>query len=223
MELPGWNSIPFTGLMSNVFFWLSIGALVLLGVAEVLSHRYGGQHDLLVAQQQQTAKDASDGVIARLQRDTAQANARAAEAQLALEQLRAPRALSPLQQAAIAAVAARHKNLTLHIFMAGDSADISPLAAKFSEMLRAGGNWTVEAWTWTGVGPVHGVAVMVKPDAKPENVAIARELLAAINGNTAGSPEVWPGKWDSFGGMLNGPPFGADKTEIRLLIGSKRE
>lgn len=74
MPFPGWNSIATTGILSNFFFWVSIGALVLLGVAEVLSHRFGERHDSLLAQQHQTEKYGTDSEIARLHRETAAAN-----------------------------------------------------------------------------------------------------------------------------------------------------
>jgi hypothetical protein len=92
MPLPGWNSIEVTGTASNWFFWLSIGALVLLGLAEVLQHRYGDRHDWLLAQKHQAEKDAGDGAIARLHLETshaqaeqAKANERTAQLQLDLE------------------------------------------------------------------------------------------------------------------------------------------
>lgn len=80
MELPGWNSIETTNWISDLFFWLSILALILLGATEVISHRYGERHDWLLGQKHQTEKSASDTEIARLHRDTADANARAVEA-----------------------------------------------------------------------------------------------------------------------------------------------
>jgi hypothetical protein len=113
MELPGWNSIEATGALSNVFFFLSIGALVLLGTAEVAQHYYGQRHDGLLARKHQAEKDASDGEIARLNKHTAEANkaaaeanARAEEAKLALEKLKTPRHLLPEQREKLVAALA---------------------------------------------------------------------------------------------------------------------
>jgi hypothetical protein len=79
MELPGWNSIEATNSLSDIFFWLSIIALLLLGVAEVVSHRYGERHDWLLNQKHQAEKSASDLEIARLHSDTAKAEKTTAE------------------------------------------------------------------------------------------------------------------------------------------------
>jgi hypothetical protein len=120
--LPGWNSIQTTGTLTQMFFWISIGALVLVGIAQVLSHRYGEQHDLLANQQHAVQQRAAEEDIGLLHRkvsaltskveqakaSTAEANARAQEteqelagandraqeAQQELLHLKAPRALS---------------------------------------------------------------------------------------------------------------------------------
>lgn len=122
MELPGWNSIQATGTMATVFFWLSIGALLVLGLAQVMSYGYGQRHNVLASRLDSAERRASDEKIALLdsqaatlaanvqnskaatvganaradqaQEALAGANARAEEAQLALQQLKAPRSLS---------------------------------------------------------------------------------------------------------------------------------
>ena len=174
-----------------------------------------------VAGRAQSAIDAANVELAKQKTLTAQANASALEAQLALGRLRAPREISPEQQAAIANVAQRHNNVALDIFMVGDSPDIAPLAAALSRLLEAGGNWSVVRWTWVGVEPIHGALVMIKPSAGAEAVRVAGELIAAIDGRQDAKPQVWPGQWETFGGMLNGPAFDANRTEIRVIIGSK--
>jgi type IV secretory pathway VirB6-like protein len=120
--LPGWNSIQTTGALAQLFFWISIAALVLVGIAQVLSYRYGEQHDLMANQQHAAQQRAADEHVALLHRkvsvlttkveqaraSTADANARAEEteqelagandraqgAQQALLRLKAPRTLS---------------------------------------------------------------------------------------------------------------------------------
>ena len=217
-----------TESLANTLFLLA-NIVLIAGAAAVLIGTIGAiamgsakeqfANERISANETETARAKADAETAK--EGAAQANARALEAQVALEQFRAPRAISQAQQVALVGLAARHKNTALDIFMAGDSADIAPLADKFAEFLKQGGNWPVHAWTWTGVGPIHGIAVAIKPGASAASVTIANELVAAIDGKTGNKPQVWPGQWETFGGMLNGPPFDAKRTEIRLIIGSK--
>jgi hypothetical protein len=86
--IPGWDSIAGANTGSNIFFWAGIVALILLGVCEVISHRYGERKDVLVAQEQDETKRKHDEEIARLHLETAQANEHAAELNTALEKER---------------------------------------------------------------------------------------------------------------------------------------
>ena len=223
MELPGWNSIETTGTLSGFFFWASIFALVLLGIAEVMSHRYGERHDLLMAQKQRAEKDASDGEIARLHKDTAEANARALEAQLALTQYRAPRQFSAQQIARLEQVAAQHKGLIVHFWLAGEGHDVEPLATTMAEAFKRGGNWTAKTWSWSGVNRMEKITVTIKHGASPLAHEMAGQIMKALDGAAAPQPPEWPGDWAQFPGMLNGPPFTADESEIRIIVGLKPE
>ncbi len=107
--IPGWDSITAAHWWSNFYFWAGIAALLLLGVFEVVSHRYTERKDELAAQQQSDTQRHHDEEMARLRVDTAnadaraaEATARAAEAQLALEKFKASRTLSSEQQTRIA-------------------------------------------------------------------------------------------------------------------------
>jgi hypothetical protein len=111
MGIPGWDSVAGTGWWATFWFWVSIGSLLLLGISEVISHQYTMQKDFLVEQEQTAEKRQHDEEMARVHRDTAQANERAAELsretaslQLQLEQQRqklAQRQLSPEQTSAM--------------------------------------------------------------------------------------------------------------------------
>jgi hypothetical protein len=78
-------------------------------------------------------------------------------------------------------------------------------------------------WTWTGAGPVVGAGLFLKADADPATVAAAKALSDSLRGTALPADvQVWPGaKWEEFPGMLNGPPFQAKRSQIRLVIGSK--
>jgi hypothetical protein len=78
--IPGWDTIAATGWWSGFFFWASIVSLIGLGISEIASHRYSERKDELVTQQQLTEKKQHDDQIARLHLETANADARAAEA-----------------------------------------------------------------------------------------------------------------------------------------------
>lgn len=78
--VPGWDSIASTGWWSNFYFWTGIVALLCLGVAEVVSHRYTERKDELVAEQQLRQKKAYDEAMAKLHLEAASAEERAGEA-----------------------------------------------------------------------------------------------------------------------------------------------
>lgn len=151
------------------------------------------------------------------------AKAEAAKAQLALAMFKAPRAFNPTQLEAMAAAAATHKGTVLHVFVAGISDDTNALRESLVKILETGGQWHVEHWAWSGIGPVTGIMVIVSPNASPQNVAAATDLLRAIGGPESANrvPQVWPGEWEKVGGMLNGGTFNAGAAEIRVIIGSK--
>jgi hypothetical protein len=79
MGIPGWDSVAGAGWWATLWFWVSIGSLFLLGISEVISHRYTVRKDFLVEQEQTAEKRLHDEEMAHVHRDTAQANERAAE------------------------------------------------------------------------------------------------------------------------------------------------
>jgi len=116
--IPGWESVTGARWWENFYFWASIGALILLGAAEIVSHRYTERKDELAAIEQTSTQRRHDEEMARLHAETeaskaeiAKANASAAEAnaraealrlQLLIEQQRrAPRTLTDEQKIAM--------------------------------------------------------------------------------------------------------------------------
>jgi hypothetical protein len=103
--LPGWDSVTSAHSWSNFYFGASIVALILLGVFEFISHRYSERKDELAAAEQQQIQDQHDKDMAalhmqaaNLEKDAAIANERAAQANLEVARLRAPRNLSKEQE-----------------------------------------------------------------------------------------------------------------------------
>lgn len=209
-------------LADTLFNWANV--LLAAGAAAVLIGTIGafamGSAKEQFANERISANEAETN---RAKSDAAQANARALEAQLALAQFRAPRTLSTEQQAAITTAALQHPGVALDIFLVGDSPDIRPIADAVARIVGESGHWQPGIWVWTGVGPITGATILVKAGATPANLAAATALLRAIDdaANPTATPEVWPNDWTQFGGMLNGAPFSAARSEIRLLIGSK--
>jgi len=223
MWWPGWSTVEGASWWSNFYFWISIGSLFLLGASEVISHRYTLRTEDLVAQEQTETKRLHDTEIARVHLETAQANEKAAEAQLALAKYRAARILSPEQLAALGVAMSKYPGIALDIFLVGDSADMAPLVASLANTLLQFAKWQTMAWTWTGVAGVAGATILTKPDASETNIAAANALAEALKGtDLSAERQSWPEDWAKFGGMLHGPEFSAARSEIRLVIGPKK-
>jgi flagellar biosynthesis/type III secretory pathway M-ring protein FliF/YscJ len=86
--IPGWDSITGSHWWENFYFWASIAALILLGVTEIISHRYTERKDELAAKEQTATQRRHDEEMARLQLDLGKANAAAAAANARTEELR---------------------------------------------------------------------------------------------------------------------------------------
>lgn len=96
--VPGWDSVASASWWSSLYFWLSIVALIGLGVFEVASHRYSDRKDELAAAEQKAIQRRHDDEMTRLHLETAKANEnaeatreRAAQLEITLEQERAAR------------------------------------------------------------------------------------------------------------------------------------
>lgn len=93
--IPGWNSVPGAHWGESFFFWAGIIALVLLGISEVISHRYSERKDQLTTVEQAETQRRHDEEMARLhlqaatlEHEAAVSNARAKDAELEIERLR---------------------------------------------------------------------------------------------------------------------------------------
>ena len=78
--VPGWSSTATAGWWSGLFFWASIGSLLMLGITEVISHRYSERKEELLTEEHQIEKDNYDTELARLHLATAKANEETAKA-----------------------------------------------------------------------------------------------------------------------------------------------
>jgi hypothetical protein len=106
---PGWDSVEATDWHENFWFWAGIVFLFLLGIAEVISHRYGLRKDALIelrerdaeAQRKKEEKE-HETVINGLEKQLEEANKKVA----AVEKFQAQRRLTEDQKKAIIAAIA---------------------------------------------------------------------------------------------------------------------
>lgn len=152
----------------------------------------------------------------------ASANARALEAQEALARFKAPRSLIESNKASDNALLSQYAGTEVAIYILGDGPEPNALAAQIKDRLSSA-HWDVNSWIWTGAGSGIGVFVMYKVGteaqvARPAD-AIASVFLAS---GIFAKKDIWPGDWDTFGGMLGGPnPPAPTKAPIRIVIGTK--
>jgi hypothetical protein len=87
--IPGWSTVAGTAWWSGFYFWISICALIALGVAEVASHRYSDRKDELAAIEQDAIQQHHDEEMAGLHLEASKADERAADANLKATELQA--------------------------------------------------------------------------------------------------------------------------------------
>jgi len=178
MILPGWNSIEATDLWASIYFWVSIGALILLGVAEVASHFYTLRHDSLVAASYRHDKYGTDSEIARLHKETT-------EAQLALAKYRAQRALLPDAQKQVAEALKQYAGTIFDAGVPVGDTECSRLLDTLEGALHAAGFVQVP---WTSRLP--GASALARPN-KPLVGGVAA-IGVVLEVDTKAHPELFP-------------------------------
>ncbi len=197
-------------MLAQVFFWVSVGALVLVGVAQILSYCYSGRRDLLVNQRYAVHELAENEEVVRLHRQasvltdnvaqskiaTAGANARAEEAeedligataraqeaQQALQRLKAPRAFSDetLRGFRVALKPFAGQQWAVTTFW--NIKEPVNFANLLYEPLNSAG-WKLDDSGSKGGLPdgLAGVQVLVHPQADTKVKAAAAALVAVLN------------------------------------------
>jgi len=245
---PGWDSITGSHWWSNAYFFASIVSLILLGVFEVVSHRYSERKDELTAIEQADTQRRHDEEMTRIHQDAArltaeaeasraqiaEAHARAAEAnqkaeeerlaRIKIEERLAPRGVPPERFPVLVTALSPFAGTTIGIWQAGEFPETGGVTQIALAALQ-GARWDVNVWVWTGIGPVIGMAVFVRPDSDNRLIESANGLAAAFS--AAGLPcsrQDWPANtpWNSVGGMHIGPMNpGPTDALIRMIIGAK--
>jgi hypothetical protein len=175
--IPGWDSVAGANAGSNFFFWASIGALILLGVSEVVSHRYGERKDYLAAQEQGAAQRQHDEEIARLNLETADANKATEELRrenLGIRSRIAGRRIAPKQHDILVSELSRNPGI-FNIQSMSDGESALYAADIFRTLTDA--HWTVDKKEFP-LGEVwHGLIIFQTDD--PAALRIAEALKAA--------------------------------------------
>ena len=189
---PGWDSIEGAGWWSGFYFWFGIAALFVLGITEVISHRYGLRKDELVAIaessgiQERTAKDAQhEAEATALRQEVAAANQKAAEAAQkasSVEAKQAPRHLTNAQRQALIDALKPFGGQAVDVVVPMGDNEAHSLAGEFVAVFRAAG-WTTGAndgisqAVYSGT-PVRGVQVTInEQDARANKLPRGVEQL----------------------------------------------
>jgi hypothetical protein len=235
---PRWDSIDDTARWSQIYFWIGIVALFVLGASEVLSHRYGNRKDELVAASEKrladdrAAKDKqheddvakqrkeADARVAEVSSHAEQANNALKEerdARMQLEARLAPRALTPEQHADLVARLRRIEGHKIKILISPDP-ESTTIGNVISKALIAAG-WDVGGMIGTSyTRSITGMLVEVVPGADESTVVAARGLAEALRAQGLAAMGPAPLQLGNF----LGTPFGsAEGAAIQLTIGNK--
>ena len=108
------------------------------------------------------------------------------------------------------------------VYVLDEASDAPALAAAISGYLSDAG-WAPLTWTWTGVGGIVGVAVLIKDGSDPVTDEAASAVLDALRSAGFNAAKGnWPADWRRFRGTLNGPQTpGPTEAPIRIVVGSK--
>jgi outer membrane biosynthesis protein TonB len=108
------------------------------------------------------------------------------------------------------------------VYVLDEAPDAPAQGAMISGYLNEAG-WAPLTWTWTGVGGIVGVVVLIKDGSDQPTDAAASAVMDALR--SAGfnvAKGNWPADWRRFRGTLNGPQTPAPTdAPIRIVIGSK--
>ena len=102
----------------------------------------------------------------QLRKDTAEANARAAEAQLALEKFKKPRSIAPGDAPRFVAEVSKIAGTDAAVYIIGEGPEPNGLGSALTLLLKQA-RWNVFTWVWTGAGAVAGIVVTYDPGGPP--------------------------------------------------------
>ncbi len=160
--------------------------------------------------------------VAKANESAEQAKAAAAEANLALARLKTPRTIPTAEYPRLVGELSKFEGTKVAIYILGEGPEPNGLAGIISALLKQS-QWEPLSWNWTGVGATTGVVVLIKEGTEGQVGAASDALVAAFASvNLDTGKQTWPGDWEHFGGMLNGPnPPDPTAAPIRIVVGTK--
>jgi hypothetical protein len=108
------------------------------------------------------------------------------------------------------------------VYVLDEAPDAPAMGATISGYLSDAG-WAPLTWTWTGVGGIVGVVVLIKDGSdQPTDEAASAILEALRSAGFNAAKGNWPADWRRFRGTLNGPQSpGPTEAPIRIVIGAR--
>jgi hypothetical protein len=145
-----------------------------------------------------------------------------AKEQAAPESAAASREVPPSPTSPIVASLRKYAGTKAAVYVLDEAPDASAVGTTISGYLSDAG-WEPLTWTWTGVGGIVGVVVLIKDgsdQATNEAASAAVDALRSAGFNAAKGDR--PADWRRFRGTLNGPQApGPTEAPIRIVIGAK--
>ena len=157
--------------------------------------------------------------------DPAPAPAVAAETPPPARQEVAPESAAPSREAEPSPIVAslkKYAGTKAAVYVLDEAPDAPAVAATISGTLSDAG-WAPLTWTWTGVGGIVGVVVLIKDGSDPATDEAASAILEALRSSGFNAAKGnWPADWRRFRGTLNGPQSpGPTEAPIRIVVGAR--
>jgi hypothetical protein len=151
--------------------------------------------------------------------EAAAGTARPAEGQGAPERAAANRDQQPPQ---IVASLRKYAGTKAAVYILEEAPDAAAVGSAITGFLTDAG-WAPLTWTWSGVGGILGVVVLIKEGSDPATDEAASGILDALRSAGFNAAKGnWPADWRRFRGTLNGPQTpGPTEAPIRIVIGAK--
>ena len=137
----------------------------------------------------------------------------------------APESAAPSREAEPSPIVAslkKYAGTKAAVYVLDEAPDAPAVAATISGYLSDAG-WAPLTWTWTGVGGIVGVVVLIKDGSDPATDEAASAILEALRSAGFNAAKGnWPADWRRFRGTLNGPQSpGPTEAPIRIVIGAR--
>ena len=229
-------SVPERFILGHGLDWWNEAMVISLSIAGLIALAVAITTTMVVKLQRQVDADTrtafsrykldAEKSINDAKTQAAQAHAKAAEAELALEQFKAPRTISDADAERMRENLRKFAGENLEIFMFGETTEITSLRTRVAGILQDAG-WHVQSWAVVSGGSATGTIVVVKPNAAIKVFEAADALVRELRESKVPSdgqlpPKVWQDNWDAAPSVTTGPAWTAEgHPPLRLLIGSK--